>query len=106
MPPDLNHHLYEDLARRILEVRERSERLGSDSRRLRALTAALRSANRGETLLLRCAWCSRMKLDDEWLALEQISGSRTPLTADLRTGASHGICPDCFDAELARLRGR
>ena len=108
MPPEFDQNLYEDLARRILEVRERSEQLGSDSRRLHALTAALRSAHSGETMLLRCAWCARMKLADEWLALEEIVRSATPLTADLRAAATHGICPECFERELAvvRTRGR
>jgi hypothetical protein len=47
-------------------------------------------------LLVRCAWCKRIKRGATWVA--EVEAMRlTP--ADAIERHSHGICPDCF-AEL------
>jgi hypothetical protein len=48
-----------------------------------------------QVLLLRCAWCERIKIDDAWIAstevpVEEHAREDIPLT--------HGICPDCHAA--------
>ena len=48
-------------------------------------------------VLVRCAWCERIKVDDEWVDAAEVQAMRlTPETPGYHT---HGICPDCF-AEL------
>ena len=44
-------------------------------------------------LLVRCAWCERIKRGDEWVDAE-VQAMR--LTPDAPEHHSHGICPDCF----------
>jgi len=43
----------------------------------------------GLALLLRCAWCGRIKLDGTWVAA---ADEQAPESIE---GRSHGICPDC-----------
>jgi hypothetical protein len=50
----------------------------ADHRDLNAITSA-------SELLVRCAWCERIKMGDEWVDAE-VQAMRH----------SHGICPDCF----------
>jgi hypothetical protein len=45
-------------------------------------------------LLVRCAWCGRIKTEDEWADVAQVLAMR--LTRDSAERHSHGICPDCF----------
>jgi hypothetical protein len=45
-------------------------------------------------LLVRCAWCERIKMDDEWVEVAEVQAMR--LTRNARLQHSHGICPDCF----------
>lgn len=46
---------------------------------------------------VRCAWCKRTKVGDEWIEDAEVQAMRHDPAA---TGQhSHGICPDCF-AEL------
>jgi hypothetical protein len=43
-------------------------------------------------LLVRCAWCERIKRGDTWVA--EVEAMR--LRLDAVEHHSHGICPDCF----------
>jgi hypothetical protein len=45
-------------------------------------------------LLVRCAWCERIKTGDEWVDVAEVRAMR--LTPEAPEHHSHGICPDCF----------
>jgi hypothetical protein len=45
-------------------------------------------------LLVRCAWCERIKVNDEWVEVAEVQAMR--LTRHSPERHSHGICPDCF----------
>jgi hypothetical protein len=99
--------LFEELVRRALAARERAEAAQKDSRRVRRLARLLREANGGKTLLLHCAWCGRLQVDDEWLDLAADGEGSPKVAASLIRKSSHGICPECFarvtaDAEAER----
>jgi hypothetical protein len=94
--------LYEDLVRRATEARDRAESLALDSKRITSLASTLRQADAGEIVLVRCAWCDRLRLGDEWLHLHAIGGGQQKITASIREKASHGICPNCLSDELLR----
>lgn len=47
----------------------------------------------GSELVRVCAWCDRVELDGRWVE------PKTAIATDL---ATHGICPRCFRALLAR----
>jgi hypothetical protein len=49
-------------------------------------------------VIVRCAWCERIKVADEWIDAEVEAHALRP-TVDTVALRSHGICPDCF-AEL------
>jgi hypothetical protein len=55
-------------------------------------------ASRGRTddLPLRCAWCGRISRDGRFVEPEEIEAHAS------KARTSHGICPDCFERELAR----
>lgn len=88
--------MYEDLARRLRDASKRSERLHLEAERLVDLSARIRSARRGEVSIVRCAWCERFKLGEEWLPLEAIGQGQQHVEAVLLGQATHGICPGCF----------
>jgi hypothetical protein len=46
-------------------------------------------------VIVRCAWCERIKVDDAWIDVEVEAHAlrSSPEAVALR---SHGICPDCF----------
>jgi hypothetical protein len=58
----------------------------------------LGAGSQDQVLLLRCAWCERIKSGDTWIASTEVPVDEvredTPLT--------HGICPDCH-AKLGPL---
>lgn len=98
--------LFEELIRRALAARERTEAAQKDSRRVRELARLLRNANAGTSLLLHCAWCGRLQVGEEWLDLDDVGSPQ--IAASLIPNSSHGICPDCFtrvsaDAEAERF---
>jgi hypothetical protein len=77
-----------------------------------AIAAAkrLRDASRGgrrarpleaEEMVTRCAWCSRFRVDGEWVLAVRRRGG---VVVDLQERTSHGICPDC--AELLGRTGQ
>jgi hypothetical protein len=45
-------------------------------------------------LLVRCAWCERIKRGDTWVEVAEVQAMR--LRLDEVEHHSHGICPDCF----------
>jgi hypothetical protein len=45
-------------------------------------------------ILVRCAWCERIKVDDAWIEVAEVQAMQfIPETVGQH---SHGICPDCF----------
>jgi hypothetical protein len=69
------------------------------------LAQLLREAAHGAVSIVRCAWCGRLKVGEEWLHLEAIGSGQQQISSSLVARASHGICPGCF-AEQERLRER
>jgi len=57
-----------------------------------------------ESLLTLCAACQRVSDDGRWMPFENFVASRD------RVHTTHGVCPDCFEHELApqiaRAEGR
>jgi len=45
---------------------------------------------------VRCAWCDRIQVVDRFLPIDPA------LIADLADRTTHGICPECFEREIAR----
>ncbi|TVP57518.1 MAG: GAF domain-containing protein [Gemmatimonadales bacterium] len=69
-------------AMRLMELRKISARLADSLQKIRTL---------GE-LLPVCAWCRKVRSDDEyWVQLEEYVTQRSD------TRISHGICPDCSE---------
>lgn len=58
---------------------------------------SLAELQRVRSLLSICAWCRKIRSEDEWISLEEYT--------TIHTGAelSHGICQTCSDAEFQRL---
>lgn len=94
---------YEALVRRALEAQARSGEIRLDAERIRSLAQILREAAHGAVSIIRCAWCGRLKVGEEWLHLETIGSGQQQISSSLIARASHGICPECF-AEQERLR--
>ena len=59
----------------------------ADNRDLNEFTSAYE-------LLVRCAWCERIKVDDEWVEVAEVQAMQ--LRRHAPEQHSHGICPDCF----------
>jgi hypothetical protein len=85
------------LIERAVKAGERADSLGVDSARLRSLAELLRAAWAGDRLIVRCAWCRRFKLGEEWLHLDAVGTRQQQIAHRLLLNASHGICPDCFE---------
>jgi hypothetical protein len=49
--------------------------------------------------LTQCAWCNAIQIDGVYHRCPAI-----PLLDSSADNVSHGICPGCFDAEMAKLR--
>ena len=101
----------EDVTGWALLARKQAVKLQTDSRRLRSLSQAFRAARAGSVALTRCAWCGRLKIEEEWLQLAAIGMGRQQVSPSLRRRATHGICPPCFEHEQdkvdrARAAGR
>ena len=97
---------YEELARRHVAADRRARSLIRETERIRALAETLREAQAGTILLVRCAWCDRIQVGEEWLQLETVGTGRQRVSESIRDKATHGICPACFDAEMRRARDR
>jgi hypothetical protein len=101
--------LYEDLVRRALRAGQRPGERRRNAERVRALARILRDADTGQVAIVRCAWCDRLKLEQEWLHLDAIGDGQQQIKTSLLERVSHGICPDCFhkhDPRLDRLTGK
>ena len=96
---------YENLARRALEAKTRSDEIRLDSERIVSLAQMLRQAALGQISIVRCAWCDRLKIGEEWLHLEAIGSGQQQINSSLMERASHGICPRCFE-DQERLRNQ
>jgi hypothetical protein len=83
--------------------------------RARAAVEAARTQNRRTALLtefvrrgrphsgelpMRCAWCGRLSLADEFVEPAEFLAHGVPDEIDGRS--SHGICPECLERELGR----
>jgi hypothetical protein len=88
---------FNDLIARALAAQERAHTLTVDAARVSRLARVLREAHAGGRLLLRCAWCGRLQVGDEWLQLEGIGTGQTRIAEQLVRQSTHGICPDCFE---------
>jgi hypothetical protein len=89
---DEGRQLHDELAARVEAARHAAEERSEESRLLVTLVQRLREVARGQELLIRCAWCGRVKAGDDWFDVTA-HGHLTPGTVDR---CSHGICPDCF----------
>ena len=89
---DDGRKLHEELAARVNAARAAAEATTDESRLLVTLIQRLREVARGPDLLVRCAWCGRIKAGDEWFDVTA-HAHLTPAAVDR---CSHGICPDCF----------
>jgi cytochrome c2 len=88
----------EELAERVAAARRHAAEASEEARRLRLLVKKLRDATHGPEMLVRCAWCGRIRAGDQWFAVgPDLHVQLTPGNIDR---SSHGICPECL-AELA-----
>ena len=97
---------YDDLVRRAVLAGQHSETLQAQSRHICALAQALRDARSGRVLLTRCAWCGRLKVEEEWLHLTAIGEGQQQIASSLCRHATHGICPSCLNRELEAANRR
>ena len=89
--------LYEDLVTRALGAQERARALSVDAARVTELARVLREVRGGGNLLLRCAWCGKLQIGDEWLLLEAIGSGQMRIAEELVRRSTHGICPECYE---------
>ena len=93
-----------DLVRRASEAETRAEESAARARRVLDFSRILRAARDGEVSICRCAWCDRFKVGNEWLRLDDVGHGRRQIRESLLRRASHGICPECFEAQLQLRR--
>jgi hypothetical protein len=62
------------------------------------VTAHILEMSDAGTLIPMCAWCERIKVDDEWVRPPRVALS----AIDVANAVSHTICPSC----AARQTGR
>jgi hypothetical protein len=48
-----------------------------------------------QALLSVCAWCRKIRCDDEWVGLEQYMAQRQNIEL------THGMCPSCYEGQTA-----
>ena len=49
----------------------------------------------GVAMVVRCAWCGRVKEGESWLEVDEVLAMR--LVRPAPDESTHGICPDCFE---------
>jgi len=85
--------VHRELLRRAQEAVAEATSAHRRATELRAFVSALRATSPGE--LVRCAWCDRVAAGEYWIDPYPLLGAN--LRERLRKGASHGVCPDCFE---------
>ena len=64
------------------------------------VTAHLLAISDAGALIPMCAWCERIRIDDEW-----VKPPRVALAAiDVRNAVSHTICPSCAAEQTGQTR--
>jgi hypothetical protein len=48
-----------------------------------------------DSLLVMCAWCRQVRVDDRWIVLETFLKERSAVTT------TRGLCPDCYERDIA-----
>jgi hypothetical protein len=86
----------------IEELLERARAAHADAQRqnevARLLVRFVRQFREDRSALaVRCAWCGRIKVGDDFIAPEQFLDGDLP--ERLKQRATHGICPDCLRRE-------
>lgn len=62
------------------------------------VTAHILAISDAGALVPMCAWCGRVRIDDQW-----VQPPRVALDAiDVRNSVSHTICPDCAIEQTRR----
>ena len=57
---------------------------------------------RDDGALRRCAWCRRIPVGlDVWVEAEVAMKILPFISPEMLEGATHGVCPECFDAFLS-----
>lgn len=62
------------------------------------VTAHILAISDAGALVPMCAWCGRVRIDDNWVEPPQAALD----AIDVRTSVSHTICPDCAAKHTAR----
>jgi hypothetical protein len=52
-------------------------------------------------LIPMCAWCERIRVDDDWVQLPRVALA----AIDVRNTVSHTICPSCAAQQQTRKSG-
>jgi hypothetical protein len=89
---------FDDLARRAIGAQARAEDLVAAARQRNAVAQTLCDASAGSTMLLRCAWCGSIQVNELWLELTAITRSQQWIVRAVRDRATHGICATCLEA--------
>lgn len=53
---------------------------------------------RGDSLMLMCSWCNRVRVDTGWVEIEVAVAEEALFEEEMLPALSHGICDDCFAA--------
>jgi hypothetical protein len=61
------------------------------------------TSQRHDWVLRRCAWCQRIPVGlDVWVGIEEAMEILPFISQEMLGEATHGVCPDCFEAFLSR----
>ncbi len=67
---------------------------------LAATTVLYSRIRKLESFIVMCAWCRKIKLDNEWISVEDY------LARQNKQETSHGICPICAEEQIRRFEER
>ena len=90
--------MHEELGNRLRSVAARSQTINYRSV---VLVEASRYLRDREALIPRCAWCGKVALGGGWMPFDEVPHF---LHGEVRTRATHGICPSCFPAHAVASR--
>ena len=91
--PDLEHRVIYSVARDVTERRQAAEERETLVRELQAALAEVQSLRE---ILPICSYCKRVRDDEDyWQTVESYIARHT------KTRFSHGICPACYEKEVA-----